>query len=210
VQVAKQVVDMKPQDLRLPSRAWKVKLVGEGADDAGGVFDDTITEMCQEITSGVVPLLVPTPNAVNEEGFNRDRYLLNPQLNTQQHIMWFKFLGKWKFGFLNVCLNKIVGILFGVAIRTRKPLAIPLAPMMWKLIVGELVNIEDLEEVDCMYVQSLRSIRDIHLSGVAEENFHDVIPLECFEGTSCTGKVLHTYFITLCIFFYILLSRLYQ
>jgi hypothetical protein len=94
--------------------------------------------------------------------------------------------------FLNVCLNKIVGILFGVAIRTRKPLAIPLAPMMWKLIVGELVNIEDLEEVDCMYVQSLRSIRDIHLSGVAEENFHDVIPLECFEGTSCTGKVLHT------------------
>jgi E3 ubiquitin-protein ligase HERC1 len=165
---------MKPQDLRLPSRAWKVKLVGEGADDAGGVFDDTITEMCQEITSGVVPLLVPTPNAVNEEGFNRDRYLLNPQLNTQQHIMWFKFLG----------------ILFGVAIRTRKPLAIPLAPMMWKLIVGELVNIEDLEEVDCMYVQSLRSIRDIHLSGVAEENFHDVIPLECFEGTSCTGKIV--------------------
>ncbi|XP_044259648.1 probable E3 ubiquitin-protein ligase HERC1 isoform X3 [Tribolium madens] len=173
IQIAKQVVNIKPQELRLPSRAWKVKLVGEGADDAGGVFDDTITEMCQEITSGVVPLLVPTPNAVNEDGFNRDRYLLNPQLNTQ-HIAWFKFLG----------------ILFGVAIRTRKPLAIPLAPMMWKLIVGEVVTIEDLEEVDCMYVQSLRSIRDIHLSGVGEENFHEVIPLECFEGTSCTGKVL--------------------
>lgn len=61
--------------------------------------------------------------------------------------------------------------------------------MMWKLIVGEVVTIEDLEEVDCMYVQSLRSIRDIHLSGVGEENFHEVIPLECFEGTSCTGKV---------------------
>ena len=87
------MVDIKPQDLRLPSRAWKVKLVGEGADDAGGVFDDTITEMCQEITSGAVSLLVPTPNAVNEEGFNRDRYLLNPQLNTPQHISWFKFLG---------------------------------------------------------------------------------------------------------------------
>lgn len=24
-----------------------MKLLGEGADDAGGVFDDTITEMCQ-------------------------------------------------------------------------------------------------------------------------------------------------------------------
>ena len=47
VQIAKQVVSLNPLELRLPSRAWKVKLVGEGADDAGGVFDDTITEMCQ-------------------------------------------------------------------------------------------------------------------------------------------------------------------
>ena len=46
-QVARQVVKLKPSDLCLPARAWKVKLLGEGADDAGGVFDDTITEMCQ-------------------------------------------------------------------------------------------------------------------------------------------------------------------
>ena len=47
VQISRQVVKLKPADLRLPARAWKVKLIGEGADDAGGVFDDTITEMCQ-------------------------------------------------------------------------------------------------------------------------------------------------------------------
>ena len=46
LQIAQQVIQLKAEDLRLPSRAWKVKLVGEGADDAGGVFDDTITEMC--------------------------------------------------------------------------------------------------------------------------------------------------------------------
>lgn len=111
---------MKPIELRLPSRAWKVKLVGEGADDAGGVFDDTITEMCQELMNGIVPILVPTPNAVNDEGFNRDRYLLNPELKSVQHIKWFRFLG----------------ILLGVAMRTRKPLPLALAPMIWKLIVG--------------------------------------------------------------------------
>jgi E3 ubiquitin-protein ligase HERC1 len=71
-----------------------VKLVGEGADDAGGVFDDTITEMCQELISGAVPLLVPTPNATNDTGYNRDRYLLNPTLCSSQHLLWFKFLGK--------------------------------------------------------------------------------------------------------------------
>ena len=35
-QIARQVVELKAADLRLPARAWKVKLVGEGADDAGG------------------------------------------------------------------------------------------------------------------------------------------------------------------------------
>ncbi|CAG9773088.1 unnamed protein product [Ceutorhynchus assimilis] len=174
VQIAKQVVDINPQDLRLPSRAWKVKLVGEGADDAGGVFDDTITEMCQEITTNVVPLLVPTPNALNEDGFNRDKYLINPQLTSSQHLSWFKF----------------VGILFGVAIRTKKPLAIPLAPIIWKLIAGEPVTVEDLEDTDAMYVQTLRSIRDIEQSGVTADYFYDVIPLQTFEGQSCTGKLV--------------------
>lgn len=56
MQIAKQVVNVNPTELRLPSRAWKVKLVGEGADDAGGVFDDTVTEMCQVLIN--VPITV--------------------------------------------------------------------------------------------------------------------------------------------------------
>jgi E3 ubiquitin-protein ligase HERC1 len=135
-----------------------VKLVGEGADDAGGVFDDTITEMCQELTTNAVPLLLPTPNSVNDAGYNQDRYILNPQLTSPLHLSWFKFLG----------------ILFGVAIRTKKPLAIPLASIVWKLLVGDNVSIDDLEEVDSLYAQSLRGIRDIHLSGVTEANFSEV------------------------------------
>lgn len=83
-----------------------------------------------------------------------------------QYISYFKFLG----------------ILFGVAVRTKKPLALSLAPFVWKLIVGEPINIDDLDEVDCLYIQSIKAIRDIHLSGVTEANLHDVIPLECFEG----------------------------
>nr|CAD7264868.1 unnamed protein product [Timema shepardi] len=196
VQVARQVIKMKPAELRLPSRAWKVKLVGEGADDAGGVFDDTVTEMCQELIVGTVPLLVRTPNAVNDTGYSRDRYLLNPNLSSPQHISWFKFLG----------------VLFGVAVRTKKPLAVPLAPLVWKLLVGEPVSVDDLEDSDSLYIQSLRGISDIHLSGVTQDNFHEVlsvhspcsvpacpysrvvnilvIPLECFEGTSCSGRVV--------------------
>lgn len=61
MQIARQVVKLNASDLRLPSRAWKVKLVGEGADDAGGVFDDTITEMCQVCTGGRVSAVQVCP-----------------------------------------------------------------------------------------------------------------------------------------------------
>ncbi|XP_035829751.1 probable E3 ubiquitin-protein ligase HERC1 isoform X3 [Aplysia californica] len=173
-QIAQQVVALKPEDLRLPARAWKVKLIGEGADDAGGVFDDTITEMCQELESGVVPLLIPTPNAKNESGNNRDRYLLNPSLSAEDHPALFKFLG----------------ILFGVAVRTKKPLDLHLAPCIWKLIAGMPLKVDDLEEVDHLYIQSLRGIIDIHESGINETNFHEFIPIDTFEGQSSSGHMV--------------------
>lgn len=46
-QVARSVLKQRPKDLCFPSRAWKIRLVDEAADDAGGVFDEIMTEMCQ-------------------------------------------------------------------------------------------------------------------------------------------------------------------
>ncbi|XP_025019967.1 probable E3 ubiquitin-protein ligase HERC1 isoform X1 [Python bivittatus] len=174
VQIARQVVKLNASDLRLPSRAWKVKLVGEGADDAGGVFDDTITEMCQELETGIVDLLIPSPNATAEVGYNRDRLLLNPSAYLDEHLMQFKFLG----------------ILMGVAIRTKKPLDLHLAPMVWKQLCCIPLTLEDLEEVDLLYVQTLNSILHIEDSGITEENFHEMIPLDSFIGQSADGKMV--------------------
>ncbi|KAE8617132.1 hypothetical protein XENTR_v10008991 [Xenopus tropicalis] len=174
VQIARQVVKLNASDLRLPSRAWKVKLVGEGADDAGGVFDDTITEMCQELETGVVDLLIPSPNATAEVGYNRDRFLLNPSSGLDEHLMQFKFLG----------------ILMGVAIRTKKPLDLHLAPLVWKQLCCIPLTLEDLEEVDLLYVQTLNSILHIEDSGITEENFHEMIPLDSFVGQSADGKMV--------------------
>uniref|UniRef100_A0A8C4TJ25 HECT-type E3 ubiquitin transferase n=1 Tax=Erpetoichthys calabaricus TaxID=27687 RepID=A0A8C4TJ25_ERPCA len=174
VQIARQVVKLNASDLRLPSRAWKVKLVGEGADDAGGVFDDTITEMCQELETGVVELLIPSPNATAEVGYNRDRFLFNPSACNDDHLMQFKFLG----------------ILMGVAIRTKKPLDLHLAPMVWKQLCCIPLTLEDLEEVDLLYVQTLNSILHIEDSGITEDSFHEMIPLDSFVGQSADGKMV--------------------
>lgn len=71
----------------------KVKLLGEGADDAGGVFDAIVTEMCDELLNGSVQLLVPTPNHISDVGYNKDRFLFNPRLTSEEHLQLFKFLG---------------------------------------------------------------------------------------------------------------------
>uniref|UniRef100_A0A6Q2WPS0 HECT-type E3 ubiquitin transferase n=1 Tax=Esox lucius TaxID=8010 RepID=A0A6Q2WPS0_ESOLU len=151
VQIAKQVVSLNPLELRLPSRAWKVKLVGEGADDAGGVFDDTITEMCQELQSGVVDLLIHTPNSSTDVGSNTDRFLLNPAAASEDHMVQFRFLG----------------ILMAVAIRTKKPLDLHLAPWVWKQLCCIPLGGPDLEEVDLLTYRSLHGILHLDNSALA-------------------------------------------
>ena len=42
---------------------------------------------------------------------------------------------------------KFFGILLGVAIRTKKPLDLHLAPIVWKQLAGLPLTLQDLEEV---------------------------------------------------------------
>lgn len=79
----------------------------------------------------MVPYLIATPNATNDAGYNRDRFLLNPSLTSEEDLKMFRFLG----------------ILLGVAIRTKKPLDLYLAPAVWKQLSGMSLSCEDLEEV---------------------------------------------------------------
>ncbi|KAM4527576.1 putative E3 ubiquitin-protein ligase HERC1 isoform 4-T4 [Odontesthes bonariensis] len=174
VQIAKQVVSLNPLELRLPSRAWKVKLVGEGADDAGGVFDDTITEMCQELQSGVVELLIHTPNSFADVGSNTDRFLLNPAAHSEEHMVQFRFLG----------------ILMAVAIRTKKPLDLHLAPLVWKQLCSMPLGGSDLEEVDLLTYRTLQGILHLENSGITEDNFHVMIPLDAFMAHSADGRLV--------------------
>ncbi|XP_063678592.1 probable E3 ubiquitin-protein ligase HERC1 isoform X13 [Bolinopsis microptera] len=141
-QISEQVVKLSPPDLRLPSRAWKIKLIGEGADDAGGVFDDTITEMCAELENEVISLFSRTPNGATNSGFNQDKFLINPSSTSEENLQQFLFLG----------------ILMGVAIRTRKPLDIHLAPAVWTRLASLPLHTSDIQNVDSMFITSIKSL----------------------------------------------------
>lgn len=81
--------------------------------------------------NGAVNLLIPAPNAVNKCGYNTDRFVINPELSVAKDYKSLKFLG----------------VLLGVAMRTKKPLDLHLARPMWKLLTGLKLTPEDLEEV---------------------------------------------------------------
>lgn len=43
-------------------RAWNSKFIGEGSIDVGGPYRETFHEMCKELQSHAIPLLIKTPN----------------------------------------------------------------------------------------------------------------------------------------------------
>ena len=118
---------------------------GESVDDCGGGYSESIAEMCDELQNGSLPLLIPTPNGRDDNGTNRDCFLLNPMADSPLHMNMFRFLG----------------ILMGIAIRTGSPLSLNLAEPVWKQLAGISLTPADLTEVDRDYVPGLLCIRDM-------------------------------------------------
>ena len=150
------------EELLLPHRIWKVKFIGEGVDDCGGGYSESIVEMCEELQNGSVPLLIQTPNGREDTGVNRDCFIPNPTATSPVHMNMFRFLG----------------VLIAIAIRSGSPIDISLAPPVWKQLVGMQLSLGDLSEVDSDYIQGLVYIR---------ENPDAFLGIE-FTAPSATGK----------------------
>ncbi|KAK9875133.1 hypothetical protein WA026_005926 [Henosepilachna vigintioctopunctata] len=133
------------ETLALPHRVWKVEFVGESVDDCGGGYSESIAEMCDELQNGSLPLLIPTPNGRDEDGANRDCFILNPTSKTCLHLNMFRFLG----------------VLMGIAIRTGSPLSLSLAEPVWKQLAGMELTPADINEIDKDYVPGLLCIREM-------------------------------------------------
>lgn len=96
------------------------------------------------------------------------RFLLNPAAVSEDHMVQFRFLG----------------ILMAVAIRTKKPLDLHLAPWVWKQLCSMPLGGADLEEVDLLTYRTLQGILHLENSGITEDNFHVV---------RCAGAGRHTF-----------------
>ena len=117
-------------------QAWYVSFKGEGSDDYGGPFRDTLTNIAKEMESGVVPLFIKTPNNRNEHGTYRDCFILNGKSKSPSHLLMLRYLGG----------------LLGFAILSKSPIPFNFAPIFWKQLIGDAPNMQDLHAIDAYSV----------------------------------------------------------
>ena len=77
-----------------------------------------------------------------------------------------------------------LGILLGVAVRTKKPIALSLAPLVWKLLANCQTGFKDLEDVDFHYAKSLRILFECQ----EVTSFEHSVPTDEFAGITFTGR----------------------
>ena len=166
IQAAKQLPDTTI--LRASKRAWKAQFTGEGAEDAGGPYNESIAEMCEELLcndpQSPAALFGLTPNGQNKEGDFQDLYVLRKSRPEANNLNFYRFLG----------------VLMAVAIRTKSPLRLFLAPLFWKRLLQINITEEDLMSVDKSFVSTHHYILNIDKYGINDEESFELLPLEAF------------------------------
>ncbi|EFC47682.1 ubiquitin protein ligase [Naegleria gruberi] len=166
IQAFNQVKSMHPKILSRKQASWKVTLIGEAADDYGGPFRESLSNMCQELIANdpsVLDLFIPTPNKVSGQGDNRDKFVPTPKSTSDQHLKWYEF----------------VGMLMGIGILTKNVLPFDYPSLIWKSLVNEKIGWTDLRSFDEEIYNAMKSIlelgdvddSDYELKSIMEDSF---------------------------------------
>jgi hypothetical protein len=59
------------------SAVFRANFLHEGSIDAGGPYREAHEQMCREVLTGALPLLIPTENQRTNDGEMRDAFVLN-------------------------------------------------------------------------------------------------------------------------------------
>ena len=170
-QLMKQLTSVNTERMRRPGRAWRIDFVGEGSIDAGGPYHESVSQLGTEMMSPALPLFAPTPNARDHVGGFRSKMMPRPSSKEDWHLRLFEFAGR----------------LMGVSLRTFKPLNCNFPSLMYKRLVGEPVNMDDLQQIDETLVTFLNSI--IHSEDVFDNaTFADAFPNQTYTVVTCEGK----------------------
>mmetsp|Transcript_23102 Transcript_23102/g.28634 ORF Transcript_23102/g.28634 Transcript_23102/m.28634 type:complete len:258 (+) Transcript_23102:8732-9505(+) len=174
-QIVQQLKQLGPSDLNnfrkknVDGRIYKINFRGEGSIDAGGPFRDSLTNIVAEMESGYVPLLIKSPNNRNDHGSNRDCFILDPSSKSPAHLEMFKYLGAF----------------IAFSILSKSPVPLNLAPTVWKQILGQSLDLNDLMQIDAYSAQVLNDMRQ-YSDALSDEEFEATVDLN-FTTTLSNG-----------------------
>lgn len=129
-----------------PTYAFNIRFTGEEVHGTSGSFRHFLWQVCKELQSSALSLLVPCPSSAANR--NKGKHILTPGPITYTEEQLLHFFGQ----------------LLGIAIRADVPLPLDLLPTFWKTLVGEPLDPEwDLQEVDILtynYIKKFETIND--------------------------------------------------
>ena len=106
--------------------AFKIKYMNEFVQGLSGPYRQFFSDIANELeNSDKINLLCPTQNNINKKGEYKDKYTINPK---SEEFSQFEFLG----------------ILMGLCIRTGVYLPVNLCSLVWKKIIGEKIEKNDI------------------------------------------------------------------
>lgn len=170
-QMEKELRHVKSERLRRSDRAWRVKFAGEGAIDEGGPYLESISAMCCELLSPTLPLFIPAPNNRAKAPEGADLFVPNPAATSTYEIALFELVGR----------------LMGVALRTRTPMGLSLASLVWRRLVADPVVMADLSSADAAFAATVSNVA----SAVADERSR-TLTLDRAGAASPLGSPLST------------------
>ncbi|CUV04134.1 unnamed protein product [Cryptosporidium hominis] len=201
--------------LRCKKRPWYVIYEGEGGIDAGGIYRDLLSHICLELQSDKLPLFVVCPNSYGY-GENQFYFVPNPSLgkkfsfnesfkvekNTNTNLKDINSEKKIKYDNSGGCIKLIydslytfIGRLMGISIRTQIPLNLDIPNIIWKLILGENVSLNDLKQIDWYSVKFYLKLKQIECNwknSDIEDKSRKRLILEEFDSLQLNWSCLNT------------------
>lgn len=121
-------------------RPFKVTFEGEGAQDAGGPFQDALSTVCEEVMAGIGKIFIASPNKRLGLGSGQDTVVLHPKPPDQVAKRMLRSLG----------------MLFGIALRTKTALDLTLNIVLWRrLLTAQSPTRAEMGAADLMTMQML-------------------------------------------------------
>ncbi|XP_031704959.1 probable E3 ubiquitin-protein ligase HECTD4 isoform X2 [Anarrhichthys ocellatus] len=129
-----------------PTYAFNIRFTGEEVHGTSGSFRHFLWQVCKELQSSALSLLLLCPSAAANR--NKGKYILTPCPVSYAEEQLLHFFGQ----------------LLGIAVRADVPLPLDLLGSFWKVLVGESLDPEqDLQEADVLtynYVKKFENTSD--------------------------------------------------